>query len=381
MLRYIRIILNGGVCVQKRTEGRQPEYTAGGVSSAPNSAYLDALNDTAEDLRDLQETEKKKATKGDKIYITVMAVLNVAVLLFIGFYLRATGKAEPLKPIREEVSFDPAVEFYNGSAVLSDLKPALRGVKFPDGLQESFRALYAQNEDTVGWLRINGTAIDYVVVKGESNEKYERTDFFGREDRRASIWMDYRNTLGVGSGALSKVTILYGHHLSEDETIFAELENYRDVAYYKAHPVVEFNTIYNNYKWKVFACIVTNVDPEDDNGRFFYYWNPLVTDAETLDFCNEIARRSWFFNPAVDIVPTDKLLCLSTCTYMMDYSLYDWYDMRCVVMARLVRDGEDPEVDVSGAYQNENRRMPQLWYDQNDLENPYVNVRIFGQPN
>ena len=363
--------------MQKRTDGRQSVGSSGGPP-ASNSAYIDELQNSAEDIRDLQTKEKKKATKGDKIYITVMAVLNIAVLLFIGFYLNAHGGTDEFEPIREEVRFDPGKQYYNASAEFAELTPAFRGVRFPDGIQESFRGLYAGNEDTVGWIRIDGTAIDYVVMHGDTNEKYEHTDYFGREIKRGSIWMDYRNTVGIGSGSLSKITILYGHHLSADETIFAELENYMDVEYYKTHPVVEFNTIYNDYKWKVFACFITNVDAEDDNGHVFYYWNTGIADSQTLDYCNEVARRSWFFNPAVDIQPTDKLLCLSTCTYIMDYSLYDWFDMRCVVMARLVREGESEDVDVSGAYKTENPRMPQLWYDQHDTANPYANVLVFG---
>ena len=48
-------------------------------------------------------------------------------------------------------------------------------------------------------------------------------------------------------------------------------------------------------------------------------------------------------------------------------------------MARLVRSGESDDVDVSGAYANENRRMPQIYYDRNGLQNPYAGVPVFSR--
>jgi sortase B len=215
------------------------------------------------------------------------------------------------------------------------------------------------------------------VLKAENNEKYERANFYLQSDHRGSIWMDYRNALGRSASSLSKVTILYGHHLTTDECIFAQLENYLDVEYYKSHPVIEMNTIYDNYKWKVFACFITNVEPQDDNGHVFYYWDPAVTDDETLAFTGEILSRSWFRNLAVDLRATDKFLCLSTCTYMLTKPEY--IESRCVVMARLVRDGESEQVDVSGAVPNEEHRMPQVWYTQQGIANPYRNVPVFNE--
>ena len=342
---------------------------------AENAAYLDGLDTSAEELRELKRKEKDRGTKGDKIYVAVMAVLNIAVLVFLAWHLHSTGNWKDT--IDNTPAVDPEADYYHAEEVFGEtLAPMYKGVRFPDGIQASFRPIYSANEDTIGWIRLDGTSIDYPVMQSEDNEKYERRNFYLESDHRGSVWMDYRNAVGVGSGSLSKVTIIYGHHLTTDECIFAELEQYMDVNFYKTHPVVEMNTIYNNYKWKVFACFITNVDGKDDNGHVFYYWDPYIKDSEMTDFTGEILKRSWFINPAVDVVPTDKLLCLSTCTYIMNKPNY--VDVRCVVMARLVRDGESDYVDVTNAYQNDARRMPQLWYTQNGLSNPYATIPVFN---
>ena len=67
----------------------------------------------------------------------------------------------------------------------------------------------------------------------------------------------------------------------------------------------------------------------------------------------------------VDVKSDDRILTLYTC-------YQDIFDGgRLVVFARLVRDGESADVDVSKASFNHNARYPQAYYDQLGLKNPY----------
>ena len=352
--------------------------TQSNPAAAPdNEAYLDGLDTSAEELRELKKKQKNQGTKGDKIYIAVMAVLNIAVLVFIAWWLHSTHNWNDYEAMKPEEANPEEVCYQVQSAMSPSLTPTYKGVKFPEGIRQKFQPIYSVNQDTVGWIRIDGTGIDFPVMHTDDNEKYNRANFYLQEDHRGSIWMDFRNTVGVDSGSLSRVTILYGHHLTTDERIFAQLEDYMDVAYYKAHPVIQMDTLYNDYTWKIFACFVSNVEPKDDNGHVFYYWDPYITEEKMPAFTGEILSRSFFINPDVDILPTDKLLCLSTCTYMMNKP--DYVDARCVVVARLARPGEVLAVNVDNAYQNDARRMPQLWYTQNGLANPYATVPVFNE--
>ena len=40
------------------------------------------------------------------------------------------------------------------------------------------------NPDTVGYLKIDGTAIDYPVVKGKDNDYYLTHDFYGEKSKK-----------------------------------------------------------------------------------------------------------------------------------------------------------------------------------------------------
>ena len=97
-----------------------------------------------------------------------------------------------------------------------------------------------------------------------------------------------------------------------------------------------------------------------------------MNDDNFMSFIDEVDQRS-YIHTAVDIQPTDKILTLSTCTYFFDRN-GSLQNARCVLIARMVREGESEEVDVASATQNENPRYPQLYYDVFGGENPYVNA-------
>lgn len=350
-----------------KESGSVPVLFSSAEDKADSGVYLDKLQNSLQDIKDIKKSDSKKLTPNDRRVISVLALLNILVVVFIGVYLNVTGEADEYNITVEEPSYYDATQVFAG-----ELNTYINNTEFPAGMQNRFKRLYSENSDTIGWIKIPGTSIDYAVLRAENNEKYERANFYGEYDRRGSIFMDYRNKVGKGAGSLSKVTILWGHHLTEDMTIFADVEKYMDAEYYKAHPVIEMDTIYDNLKWKVFACFTANVEAEDDNGEVFYYWDPYISDNDTLGFVNECLTRSWFINPSVDFQPTDKLLCLSTCTYILNK--YSYHEVRCVLMARLVRGGEKETVNVSTAYQNPDRRMPQLYYSINSLANPYAGI-------
>ena len=59
-----------------------------------------------------------------------------------------------------------------------------------DGIVDSFRDLLAQNSDTIGWLTIDGTSIDYVVMHAPNEpDKYLHRDFYGSESRWGTLYV------------------------------------------------------------------------------------------------------------------------------------------------------------------------------------------------
>ena len=359
------------------TNGKTENVQEADASAEKNAnPYIDELDNDESDLRDMQLAQERMISPKDRRILGLLAGADILVFALIGIYLIMTGGANEYDSIKGETSFNVKTPYYHCTDVLTGaLSPTLEEADYPNGIQEKFKPLFSVNDDTVGWISIDGTPVDYVVVQSDTNSYYERKDFYEEYSVRGIIFMDYRNILWDTVPTMSKNTVLYGHHMASDGTAFTCLENYTDLDYYKEHPVIEYNTLYANYKWKIIGAFLNYPNDPSEGDDLFYYWYTDFSDDNTVAFANEVARRSFFINADVDVQPTDHFLTLSTCTYMLDRG--SRVNARFVVVARMVRDGESAEVNVEKATDHEDRRMPQLWYDIYDEENPYTDVPIW----
>lgn len=338
--------------------------------------YLDSLDNSAQDRADMKKAQARVMTPSDKRIITALAVLNAAVLFFIGGFFLVTDKDDEYNAIKEEARFEKDVEFFNSESVFADtLTPNYSETEYPQGILQGFKPLYSENEDTAAWIRIDGTNIDHVVMQADNNEKYDRATFYNEYYVGGSLYMDYRNRLGNTKNGLSKNTIIYGHYLENQRGMFTELNSYQSAEYYAEHPIIELSTLYGNYKFKIIAAFIA-ADNEKNDNSLFYYWDDNFSDGNTLGFANECAIRSFIRTEnAVDVLPTDKFLTLSTCSHTCDID--GKVNARFVIVARLVRNGESLEVDSSLVTENAQPRMPQLWYDLRGLTNPFADMPIW----
>ena len=218
------------------------------------------------------------------------------------------------------------------------------------GVLADFAKLLEANPDTVGWIKVPNTVIDYVVVQSSDEddpEYYLYRDFYGDYSKYGTVFMDYRSALD------SKNMILHGHHM-QDGRMFANIINYSELDFYKSTPTFTFNTLYEKSEWKIISVLKTNT--LEEHGPFFNYLRgSFSSDYDFLNFVYELRERSIIDCP-VDLNENDTLVTLSTCTY-------DFEDFRFVVVARKVRDGEDASVDVSKAKYNPDPVYPQVWYN------------------
>ena len=150
-----------------------------------------------------------------------------------------------------------------------------------------------------------------------------------------------------------------------DDLIFGRLEEYTTIKGFKSAPIIEFDTMYKDYKWKIFAVFITNADKEHDNGYVFnYIFTNVRSDSDFEEYIEQLDQRK-LYTTGVDIKPSDKILTLSTCSY-------EFHNARLVVVARMVRQGEEAYVNTSQAKMNPSPRYPQVWYDTyNGGKNPY----------
>ncbi|MDR1753359.1 MAG: class B sortase [Eubacterium sp.] len=233
--------------------------------------------------------------------------------------------------------------------------------KVPEILPE-FIAGYNDNNDLVGHVRIDDQTapgnylINYPVYQSDDNEYYLKHAFDHSDSVGGSIFADYRNNFSAGE--ISANTVLYGHNMINQE-YFTLLSRYHPNYYligspdqcldfYKKHPIVEFNTIYEKSKWKIFACGLYNT--QKIYGEVYEYNNQLefYNEDEFNNFILDVMDRSVLFTD-VDLKYGDNILTLSTCFYPMGKEV----DTRCVVFARKIREGEIENVNVNKAVYND----------------------------
>lgn len=232
-------------------------------------------------------------------------------------------------------------------------------VAFPPSLQLKYARLYAENQDFVGYLSAQGVNLNLPVVQAADDETYLKRNFYGKATKYGCPFVTHLNNIA----SLDMNTVIFGHHMN-DGTVFGALDKYKTVDGFRSAPVLTFNTLYNDYKWKVIAAFITNAEEKEDNGYVFkYYFTNLSTEERYAAYLNELARRS-LYDTGVDVLPSDKLLTLSTCSH-------EFNEARLVVVARLVRQGESEEVDVTRAVENSSPRFPQAYYDKKKQSNPY----------
>lgn len=122
-----------------------------------------------------------------------------------------------------------------------------------DTLTIDWDALLKANPDTVGWIYMPDTPINYPVVQGKDNEHYLYYDFDGDAGWLAeygAIFLDYRNKKTFADPS----NYIYGHHMN-DGSMFAIISSFEDSAAFNAHRVAYLLTPQGNYRLRSFSIV------------------------------------------------------------------------------------------------------------------------------
>ncbi|MBR2869064.1 MAG: class B sortase [Clostridia bacterium] len=322
--------------------------------------YLPAVNTVV-----IPEEKKQNKKSLRNVFRAVSYTASIICLILSVGYLLNYYVIEPWRHNKQTQNLSDMLETTAISNTdidpLEQVRKDYPGVDFPDGMNLAFALLYSQNPEIAGWVRINGTDIDFAVMQSEDNNKYLKTDFFGKSTNYGQPYFDYRNALRT----LDRNTIIHGHNMRHDDKIFGTLEKYRNPQAFIDAPIIEMKTLYGNYTFKIYAVFIVNSSLEQDNGKRFYYNFTQAADDDFQKYLTELDKRK-LYTTGVDITKYDKIITLSTCCY-------DFYDARLAVVGRLIREGESTEIDPSLVTVNENPKFPQAYYDATKTVNPYKN--------
>lgn len=176
----------------------------------------------------------------------------------------------------------------------------------PESLMD-FDALRQINPDTVAWITLENSVIDYPVVQAEDDVYYLHHLYSGKRGASGAIFMEAENAADFSD----KNTVLFGHHM-KNGSMFASLDKYRKQAYFDEHRTATLYTPYGDHVVEWFAGYVADAAPI-----------PLVFEGDEafMAFLAEAYARSTF-ESGVTVLPADRVVTLSTCTYVFHNARY-----------------------------------------------------------
>lgn len=185
-------------------------------------------------------------------------------------------------------------------------------------LEVNFNELLSKNPDTVGWIEVKGTNINYPIVQTTNNEYYLNHAFDKTKNDAGWVFMDYRND----AKNFNQNTIIYAHS-RYNQTMFGSLKNILSSSWYsnKNNHIIRMSTPTENTMWQVFSVYTIAAES--------YYITPNFSDVNRYQtFLDTLKGRSEVQFSA-NLNTNDKILTLSTCQ--------DNFGHRVVMHAKLIK--------------------------------------------
>lgn len=224
--------------------------------------------------------------KKSKILVTFIQIVLIAVIIFSGIkiieWIKSNKKNKDImSEIKENVVINNEMDSNN------------------EEYKIDFAKLKQKNSDAIAWIKVNGTDIDFPVVKGTDNSYYLTHNFDKEKNKAGWIFTDYRNKFD----GTDKNIIIYGHNM-KNGSMFASLKDVIKEEWYnnENNKYIALITENENCKYQVFSVYQTETEE--------YYLQTNISNFK--EFVEKIKGRSKKdFN--VDIKETDSILTLSTC--------------------------------------------------------------------
>ena len=272
-----------------------------------------------------QKKRKKKKLRFRKWVIVVFLLFFLSIFIFSAYKLYSWhNDNKEIETIADDVVKDTKVKEKEDTENTENVNPPedisndyWDYIKI-NLLEVDFNELLKKNPDTVGWIEVKGTNINYPIVQTTDNSYYLTHAFDKTKNEAGWVFMDYRND----AVNFNQNTILYAHSRLTG-SMFGSLKNILESSWYtnKNNHIIRLSTPTENTMWQVFSVYTI---PKES-----YYITPSFNTLEAYsEFLNTIKGRSEVEFSA-EVNTNDKILTLSTCK--------DNFGNRVVMHAKLIK--------------------------------------------
>lgn len=252
--------------------------------------------------------KKKRLRLKKKVIYYFLFLIPVPILIFSTFQIYSWLNDSPkTKNIITEIEENTKVIEYESEEaeiIESDEHPDTPYWNFikMNLIDVDFTELNKINNETVAWLYVGGTNVNYPVVQTNNNDFYLDHSFDKTSNKAGWLFMDYRNN----PINYEKNTIIYAHN-RKDKTMFGTLKNVLAAFWYEDidNRVIKMSSENTNTLWQIFS--VYSIETTND-----YIKTDFETDEEFQNFIDLIKERSTA-NFNTKVTTNDKILTLSTC--------------------------------------------------------------------
>lgn len=229
------------------------------------------------------------------------AIMIILILLVLGIFIiyknfdfKEEKEIEKINTIKEEI-------IENNTPI--EKKETIKEDEYTKNYSHVLSELLKINNETVGWLKVNNTNIDYPIVKHSDNEYYLSHSFSKSVNQNGWLFADFRNNITP----FDFNTIIYGHN--DNNIMFGSLKNVLNESWYKnkENQIISFDTNVSN-KFQIFSIYTTEV----------------TTDYLSINYNEELLKKikeRSIYNFNIDVTSNDKILTLSTCYNDSNYRL------------------------------------------------------------
>lgn len=176
-----------------------------------------------------------------------------------------------------------------------------------ESILPEYGELFLQNPDMVGWIKVEGTNINYPVMQTPSEPNFYLKHNFEKE--YSDLGTPYvQEDCDI---AASDNLVIYGHHI-KGQKMFGALEEYKSQSFYEEHKTVQFDTLTQHNEYEVIAVFKT-VAYSSEGYRYYDFVNAKNEDEFNayVGKCKELA----LYDTGVTAEYGDRLITLSTCEY------------------------------------------------------------------
>lgn len=164
-----------------------------------------------------------------------------------------------------------------------------------------YAAMLQYNDEAKGYIKLDGTRIQYPIVEHSDNEFYLKKGSDKVSNGAGSIFLDYRT-----AGLEGSMCILYGHNML-DGSMFKELMDFRDSDFCKEHPTFDVYVGYKHYIYYVFSTFSAKATNED------IYKFGFEDDSEFQEWIDRVYNKSSYKFDCEKPGTSDKIIMCSTC--------------------------------------------------------------------